>query len=318
MAHQLVDFPAHHLPPSTSGEASPLLNNSLLQTTFLMQHVLLPTLYAALTPSSFGNKTKTRRFQNYLSGNKEAIDVINENLTDMIKKRFRKDGRIFDEDNEERCRKKRNLGYSNIVAQETLVDLQETVARKMLQKHLDEDIRGLLQSMLLHMEMQRESLRRMKTIHVMADAQDSRKKRASTRCKDPYFPVGSECFHVAYEDKLEWHEAISACHKLRGHLAEPENPKELVRALKKIKGRFNRAWIGGSDEEEEGNWRWLSGRSLSDSQDWRQGQPSNYSKHGDVQHCLAIVRQTPSGDPPLADFSCWAQRAYVCETEPEC
>ncbi|XP_068200193.1 C-type lectin domain family 4 member M-like isoform X2 [Palaemon carinicauda] len=279
MADQLVNFSAHYLPPSSPSEASPLLNNSLLQTSFLMQHILLPTLYAALTATSFRNKTKNRRFQEYLTSNNQVIDAINQNLTDLLRKSALKDGRLPDDDTEERCRRKRNLGYSITAAQETLVDLQEAVARKMLQKSpLDQGV----------------------------------------TCKEPYHPVGSECFLVVHERKLGWREAISACQELRGYLAEPSSPKQLVRFLKTIEGHFNRAWIGGSDEEEEGNWKWLSGRPLTDSEDWRPGQPSNYSRKGEAQHCLVVLRHTRSGSPPLADFSCWVDRAYVCETEPEC
>ncbi|XP_068200192.1 C-type lectin domain family 4 member M-like isoform X1 [Palaemon carinicauda] len=320
MADQLVNFSAHYLPPSSPSEASPLLNNSLLQTSFLMQHILLPTLYAALTATSFRNKTKNRRFQEYLTSNNQVIDAINQNLTDLLRKSALKDGRLPDDDTEERCRRKRNLGYSITAAQETLVDLQEAVARKMLQKSpLDQEARGLLESMLPHMQMQRENLRKIKAIQMKADEEEEVNKRStSVTCKEPYHPVGSECFLVVHERKLGWREAISACQELRGYLAEPSSPKQLVRFLKTIEGHFNRAWIGGSDEEEEGNWKWLSGRPLTDSEDWRPGQPSNYSRKGEAQHCLVVLRHTRSGSPPLADFSCWVDRAYVCETEPEC
>ncbi|KAK7071232.1 hypothetical protein SK128_000324 [Halocaridina rubra] len=171
--------------------------------------------------------------------------------------------------------------------------------------------------MLSHLDDQKQRLNKIKTAQIKADEEDSRSRRTATRCREPFFPVGRECFYVGKKEKLGWHEAKSACHRLQAHLAEPERPKALAKALKKIKGNFNRCWIGGSDQEEEGVWKWLSGGSLVGDRNWRPGQPSTYSLRGEEQDCLAILKNA-NGGPPLDDFSCWVDRAYICEADPEC
>ncbi|ROT74502.1 C-type lectin [Penaeus vannamei] len=138
---------------------------------------------------------------------------------------------------------------------------------------------------------------------------------AAAGCMEPFFAVGGECFLLAQEPKRSWHDARDACEAMGAHLARPDDVRALVEVLRDFPGRYNRVWVGASDEAREGAWTWLSGEPL-DASDWRPGQPSNRSTGGEEQDCLSLVTKNRP-DSTMDDHSCRMKKAYLCELDLE-
>ena len=73
-------------------------------------------------------------------------------------------------------------------------------------------------------------------------------------------------------EMLTWHEAKAHAESLGGHLATVTSEKEhqnIVRSIgHTLLSRYN-FWLGGTDEELEGQWRWITGEPFTYSR-WRQ------------------------------------------------
>ena len=63
-----------------------------------------------------------------------------------------------------------------------------------------------------------------------------------------------------YDKGVTWLEAKNACESLGGYLAciTSEEEQETLELLLQDENRVY-YWLGGTDEIEEGNWKWLSG-----------------------------------------------------------
>ncbi|HVV98938.1 MAG TPA: C-type lectin domain-containing protein [Planctomycetaceae bacterium] len=99
-----------------------------------------------------------------------------------------------------------------------------------------------------------------------------------------------------------WHRAQKRCEAMGGHLAildsVPES--EFVRTLVATPW----AWIGGSDEDKEGEWKWVTGAAIPQST----VRGFRIDNRDGVQHCLAV---DSAGN---VDDHCGAIRAaYICE-----
>ena len=73
--------------------------------------------------------------------------------------------------------------------------------------------------------------------------------------------------HSAYKvigERLGWHDAVRRCEELGGRLAHVKTPHQqhflVDRVLTPHAGDY--FWLGASDEEAEGEWRWLDGSDL--------------------------------------------------------
>ena len=68
-------------------------------------------------------------------------------------------------------------------------------------------------------------------------------------------------------------------------------------------------WIGGTDEDSEGTWKWSSGTPVMENQlsytNWRSGEPNN---HGN-EDCI----RTYNGAGEWIDDKCYDKWWYVCE-----
>jgi Skp family chaperone for outer membrane proteins len=103
------------------------------------------------------------------------------------------------------------------------------------------------------------------------------------------------------DDKLTWHMAKARCEELGGHLVTIENPAELAFIATLAKGRV--AWLGGTDEQIEGEWEWVTGEP------WTQGTKGFDDKDGS-QHWLRI-----DGKGKWDDGDAGWRMAFICEWE---
>ncbi len=72
-------------------------------------------------------------------------------------------------------------------------------------------------------------------------------------------------------EKKTWREAKKACEDVGGHLVTISSKEENEFAYKLTTGY---TWIGCTDEEKEGDWRWVTGERFS-YKNWRPGEPND-------------------------------------------
>ncbi|CAL4213221.1 unnamed protein product, partial [Meganyctiphanes norvegica] len=121
---------------------------------------------------------------------------------------------------------------------------------------------------------------------------------------DPFFSLGNEKFLVVEEWKT-WDEARTSCINLGGDLAEPKDLELLKTHLSEHDQIDSDYWIGGSDSENEGSWKWISGATVNTSL-WIDGEPDG----DEIENCLDFQ---PLEDPPLNDYECEETQYYICE-----
>lgn len=75
----------------------------------------------------------------------------------------------------------------------------------------------------------------------------------------------------------DWHDAEGICEKLGGHLATitSEDEQNAVYDLVNSSNSEKLWWIGATDEENEGIWKWVTGESFSYT-NWQANQPDDY------------------------------------------
>ncbi len=90
-------------------------------------------------------------------------------------------------------------------------------------------------------------------------------------------------YKIIYK-KLTWEEAAAEARKMGGHLAKIETEQELIFLTNFWKDK-NYFWLGATDKDEEGVWKWSDGTPVTRSY-WDKGQPSN----GDGKEHYASMR----------------------------
>ncbi|MBQ3799321.1 MAG: hypothetical protein II837_03395, partial [Treponema sp.] len=67
--------------------------------------------------------------------------------------------------------------------------------------------------------------------------------------------------YTLYDNACSWAEAKSFCEEQGGHLATIGSAEENS-AVQSLSGN-RQTWIGGTDADSEGDWRWVSGEAFS-------------------------------------------------------
>ena len=78
-----------------------------------------------------------------------------------------------------------------------------------------------------------------------------------------------------FDGEYSWNSAKTFCEKLGGHLATITSAEEndaVIELMTEIGNDV--AWIGASDADEEGNWKWINGEAFLYS-NWAAGEPNN-------------------------------------------
>ena len=112
-----------------------------------------------------------------------------------------------------------------------------------------------------------------------------------------------------HTETLTWIEAQQKCQEDGFHLAEINDDDE-HEFIKKLVGS-NLAWLGSTDVDKEGDWRWVSSGLKVMASLWNTGEPNNY---GNQEHCLHTDYGITSDG--LNDRNCEDGIAFVCELEP--
>ncbi|XP_077081601.1 galactose-specific lectin nattectin-like [Siphateles boraxobius] len=124
------------------------------------------------------------------------------------------------------------------------------------------------------------------------------------RCPATWRKFGLQCYkHVCHQ--TTWIAAERNCQSLGANLASVSNKpvNDFLRSL--LPSPSTRAWIGGHDAVEEGEWLWSDGTVFSYT-NWCSWQPDNYKG---AEHCLEI---NFSSNRCWNDECCSTSLSYIC------
>ena len=106
-----------------------------------------------------------------------------------------------------------------------------------------------------------------------------------------------------YNDPKTWHEAKAACEALGGHLATSTSAEKntFLTTL-----TTNLLWLGGTDEETEGVWKWITGETW-DYTNWGGNEPDNGTSENYLAFNFYTVSKKWSNAPSTGPYG------YICE-----
>ena len=108
-------------------------------------------------------------------------------------------------------------------------------------------------------------------------------------------------------DKKTWQQAKQACEDMGGHLVTITSKEENDFVYKLTSGK--NTWIGCTDQEKEGEWKWVTGETFS-YKNWADGQPDNF----DPDPFGFFWEKTPSRWGDVSDRF-FGPLSYICEWE---
>ena len=123
------------------------------------------------------------------------------------------------------------------------------------------------------------------------------------KCPNDWKEHGDRCY-LWSDKKRTWADAEELCKKKGGHLASVTSEAvDAYIAGEKEKRWLKNLWIGGSDKEIEGVWKWTDGSPWNFT-NWYIGQPNNLRGHD----CLRYINDKKEWD----DTACNLVSPFVC------
>ncbi|XP_006039178.2 C-type lectin domain family 4 member F-like [Alligator sinensis] len=130
-----------------------------------------------------------------------------------------------------------------------------------------------------------------------------------TRVSQGWRHHGGNLYYFSKE-KRSWEEAERFCVSQDSHLSSVLSWEEQEYLATQVKGADQR-WIGLSDREAEGSWRWADGSKYT-AGFWTESQPDNWDQGvGGTEDCVHL-------DQPRYetwnDANCTEQHRWICKT----
>ena len=124
--------------------------------------------------------------------------------------------------------------------------------------------------------------------------------------KAQWATFGSSNYNL-YKSPQKWKNAKLICQNFGSKLVKIESEKENEFIKREYLSSEGPYWIGLSDSDSEGEWKWTDGTVLlTGYQRWKSGQPNN--KDG-KQDCVAIY----GGKAKWNDVRCSRKLGFICE-----
>ncbi|XP_031681594.1 uncharacterized protein LOC109883916 isoform X2 [Oncorhynchus kisutch] len=130
---------------------------------------------------------------------------------------------------------------------------------------------------------------------------------AGRSCPEGWKTSGSSCYYTTTVIKT-WEESRKDCNERGAHLVII-NSREEQTFINGLYGPGNETWIGLTNVDTEGTWKWVDGTPLTTAY-WKTGKPS--SSLGADQDCVAFFHH--SSDPgEWNDEECHKSNNWICE-----
>ncbi|MDO4562716.1 MAG: lectin-like protein [Clostridia bacterium] len=122
--------------------------------------------------------------------------------------------------------------------------------------------------------------------------------------------------YLLFDESLSWAEANDYCKNLGGHLATVNSSEENTFLQNFIqRGSKTGYWIGGTDAEQEGVWKWITGEPFNYT-DWYNGNPNNTNG---TEHYLELRKDYGNkwNDDTIDKYIATAlqNEGFICEFE---
>ncbi|CAL4071910.1 unnamed protein product, partial [Meganyctiphanes norvegica] len=123
-------------------------------------------------------------------------------------------------------------------------------------------------------------------------------------CPDGYSIIAGQCMSVIGRARIRMDAEID-CNRRAGTLAVPSDPQGLWEYYKQQDYTVG-MWIGASDAEEEGVWRWSTGELVSADLPWIEGEPNDA---GGAEDAILL------GTRGYSDYDGSKHAYYICEPQ---
>uniref|UniRef100_A0A665VKE5 Si:ch73-86n18.1 n=1 Tax=Echeneis naucrates TaxID=173247 RepID=A0A665VKE5_ECHNA len=127
-----------------------------------------------------------------------------------------------------------------------------------------------------------------------------------TECPHDWFQVGDHCFHIDM-DKSNWHDSENKCKENGGHLAiltTREQHEAVEKESRRLGVFYKFFWIGLTDSENEGQWKWVDNSTLTNPF-WNRinSEPdNNLSGAPEGEDCAVIDSHSQTWSDTSCDF----------------
>jgi len=114
--------------------------------------------------------------------------------------------------------------------------------------------------------------------------------------------------YLYHPEEADWEGAKALCEMEGAQLAVITSEAEQGRIASRF-GRLPEFWVGCTDIEREGQFRWVNGQGLGFAR-WYRSQPSK--KYPNNEHCVTFNYW--GKDAKWGDRNCYDSRPFLCET----
>ena len=112
-----------------------------------------------------------------------------------------------------------------------------------------------------------------------------------------------------YDSPATWYEAKLICEQLEGHLVTITSADENA-FVKDMIGDYS-CWIGATDRDSEGTWKWVTGEAVS-YKNWKDGQPDNNTGGNEGSENFAHIWENSN----MWNDNCGERKMpFACETD---
>ncbi|XP_073714669.1 C-type lectin domain family 4 member E-like [Misgurnus anguillicaudatus] len=134
---------------------------------------------------------------------------------------------------------------------------------------------------------------------------------ANCSCPVAWHYFNGSCYFIS-NNSQSWPESQAYCKVKGGHLAIILTADEQTFIWNLLpRGHWNAFWFGITDEETEGDWRWVDGTKLVGGF-WEDGEPNNHINE-DCGYMIKTLVLSRIATKSWYDAPCYMSRPWICE-----
>ena len=138
---------------------------------------------------------------------------------------------------------------------------------------------------------------------------DEQQKCVESCEEDTQERLDDHCYYWSASEQ-SWQISESLCKSMNGHLAAVTNSEIHNFLMKKATNALKTSfWIGGTDQDREGTWKWTDGSKWEFTK-WAD-QPEQQPSNGSYQNCLQI-KHTNHAKNGWNDHWCSYNYRFIC------